>query len=36
LFVPQDKRIAPTLEDLRRQRTLMAIVIDENGGTAAW
>ncbi|HEX8236852.1 MAG TPA: CNNM domain-containing protein [Abditibacteriaceae bacterium] len=34
LFVPQDKRIAPTLEDLRRQRTLMAIVMDENGGTA--
>jgi CBS domain containing-hemolysin-like protein len=34
LFVPQDKLIAPTLEDLRRQRTLMAIVIDENGGTA--
>jgi CBS domain containing-hemolysin-like protein len=34
LFVPQDKRIAPTLEDLRRQRTLMAIVIDESGGTA--
>jgi CBS domain containing-hemolysin-like protein len=34
LFVPQDKRIEPTLEDLRRQRTLMAIVMDENGGTA--
>jgi CBS domain containing-hemolysin-like protein len=34
LFVPEDKRIEPTLEELRRQRTLMAIVIDETGGTA--
>lgn len=33
-FVPQNKRIAPTLEELRRQRSLMAVVIDEDGGTA--
>jgi putative hemolysin len=33
-FVPTSKRIAPTVEELRRQRSLMAIVIDENGGTA--
>jgi CBS domain containing-hemolysin-like protein len=33
-FVPEHKRIAPTLEELRRQRTLMAIVVDADGGTA--
>jgi len=33
-FVPENKRIAPTLEELRRQRTLMAIVVDADGGTA--
>jgi CBS domain containing-hemolysin-like protein len=33
-FVPEDKRIAPTLDELRHQRTLMAIVVDEHGGTA--
>jgi putative hemolysin len=33
-FVPENKRIAPTLEQLRHQRSLMAIVVDANGGTA--
>jgi CBS domain containing-hemolysin-like protein len=33
-FVPERKRIAPTLEELRRQRTLMAVVVDADGGTA--
>ena len=33
-FVPEFNRVAATLEDLRRGRTLMAIVIDDNGGTA--
>lgn len=33
-FLPQEKRIAAALEDLRRERLLMAIVVDENGGTA--
>jgi putative hemolysin len=33
-FLPQEKRIAAALEDLRRERLLMAVVVDENGGTA--
>lgn len=33
-FVPEHKRIASALEELRRERTLMAIVVDGNGGTA--
>ncbi len=33
-FVPEHKRIGPTLEELRRQRTLMAVVVDADGGTA--
>jgi CBS domain containing-hemolysin-like protein len=33
-FVPEEKRIAPTLDELRHQRTLMAIVVDSDGGTA--
>lgn len=33
-YVPENKRIAPTLEDLRKQRTLMAIVVDDDGATA--
>ncbi|MDQ3813430.1 MAG: CBS domain-containing protein, partial [Armatimonadota bacterium] len=33
-FVPEYKRIAPTLEELRHQRSLMAIVVDADGGTA--
>jgi putative hemolysin len=33
-FVPEFKRVAATLEELRRGRTLMAVVIEENGGTA--
>jgi CBS domain containing-hemolysin-like protein len=32
-FVPETKRIAPTLEELRRQRSLMAIVVDDEGAT---
>jgi CBS domain containing-hemolysin-like protein len=32
-FVPETKRIAPTLEELRRQRSLMAIVVDDDGAT---
>jgi CBS domain containing-hemolysin-like protein len=32
-FVPETKRIAPTLEELRRQRSLMAIVVDDEGDT---
>lgn len=30
-FVPESKRIAPTLEELRQQRTLMAIVVANDG-----
>lgn len=30
-FVPESKRIAPTLEELRGQRTLMAIVVANDG-----
>lgn len=33
-FVPENKRIAATLDDLRRQRTLMGIVVDDDGATA--
>lgn len=33
-FVPQTKKIASTLEELRRQRTLLAVVVDADGGTA--
>ncbi len=33
-FVPQNKKIASTLEELRRQRTLLAVVVDADGGTA--
>ena len=33
-FVPGTKRIAATLEELRRGRTLLAIVVDESGGTS--
>lgn len=32
-YVPANKRIAATLEELRQQRTLMAIVVDDNGAT---
>jgi CBS domain containing-hemolysin-like protein len=32
-FVPETKRIAPTLEELRGQRSLMAIVVDDEGAT---
>jgi CBS domain containing-hemolysin-like protein len=32
-FVPETKRIAPTLEELRRQRNLMALVVDDEGAT---
>ncbi len=33
-FVPENKKIASTLEELRRQRTLLAVVVDSDGGTA--
>ena len=33
-FVPATKKIASTLEELRRQRTLLAMVVDPDGGTA--
>lgn len=33
-FVPETKKIASTLEELRRQRTLLAVVVDSDGGTA--
>jgi putative hemolysin len=33
-FVPGTKKIASTLEELRRQRTLLAVVVDPDGGTA--
>lgn len=33
-FVPESKRVIDLLQDLRRQRTHMAIVQDEYGGTA--
>ncbi|MBW3635661.1 MAG: hemolysin family protein [Armatimonadetes bacterium] len=33
-FVPENKKIASTLEELRRQRTLLAVVVDADGGTA--
>jgi len=32
-FVPEDKHIASTLEEMRRRRTLMAIVVDAEGTT---
>lgn len=32
--LPSSKTIASALDELRRQRTLMAMVLDENGGTA--
>ncbi len=32
-FVPETKRIAPTLEELRGQRSLLAIVVDDEGST---
>lgn len=32
-FVPENKRIAATLDELRSQRLLMAIVVDEEGAT---
>lgn len=34
LFVPETKRVSELLEELRRQRTKIAIVVDEYGGTA--
>lgn len=33
-YVPENKRIASTLEELRHQRLLMAIVVDADGATA--
>lgn len=33
-FVPRMQRISATLEELRRQRSLIAIVVDGDGGTA--
>jgi CBS domain containing-hemolysin-like protein len=33
-FVPPMQRISATLEELRRQRSLLAIVVDGDGGTA--
>ncbi|RYG66130.1 CBS domain-containing protein, partial [bacterium] len=33
-YVPATKKIATTLEELRRQRTLLAVVVDPDGGTA--
>ncbi len=33
-YLPESKRIASALEDLRRQRTLLAIIVDADGGTA--
>ncbi len=33
-FVPQTKKLTSMLDELRRGRTLLAIVVDENGGTA--
>jgi len=32
-FVPEDKHIATTLEEMRRRHTLMAIVVDDEGTT---
>jgi CBS domain containing-hemolysin-like protein len=34
LFVPENKRIASTLEELRHQRLRMALVVDADGATA--
>ncbi len=33
-FLPEGKRINAAIDDLRRQRTLMAIVVEPDGGTA--
>ena len=33
-YLPESKRIASALEDLRRQRTLLAVIVDADGGTA--
>ncbi len=33
-YLPETKRIASALEDLRRQRTLLAVIVDADGGTA--
>ena len=33
-YLPENKRIASALEDLRRQRTLLAVIVDADGGTA--
>ena len=33
-FVPENKKLTATLDELRRGRTLLAIVVDESGGTA--
>lgn len=33
-FVPENKKLTLMLDELRRGRTLLAIVVDENGGTA--
>jgi putative hemolysin len=33
-FLPETKLIAAALEELRRQRTLLAVVVDADGGTA--
>jgi putative hemolysin len=32
-FVPETKRIAPLLDELRHQRSLMAVVVDDDGAT---
>ena len=33
-YLHESKRIASALEDLRRQRTLLAVIVDADGGTA--
>jgi CBS domain containing-hemolysin-like protein len=34
LYVPESKRVLDTLEEMQRQRTHLAVVVDEYGGTA--